>query len=405
MHIILFILIAALFLEQLGQNFLYREFDFIVDIIGHFQGFLFYVCGAIFIFTSALLIYKNIKNKKFKPQKWDICFMLLLFWGLFSVFFAADKELAILGSHRLDGYFSYLIYASVYIVVRTLKSENLRLWIIRILSVAITSLCFDFIIKESITSIFFNQNHFAYILTIGTMLLSGLFIYERKLYIKIIYTILFSINLYTLICVDTFGSYLGVLFGVIFTLILMVISQKEKRFILSSAIIVTAFLLISIIVDSQTHILRNNFNVLGSDVEKIATNAEDVDDAGSYRIRLWKHSLKYIKEKPLFGYGPEGTYYVWIFEDDMGYDRPHNEYIQTALFMGIPAAIFYIVGLILLFINCIKNRKQLPSYAIISGTAVFAYCISAFFGNSMYYTTPYFFMMLGMISNPLLEKK
>ena len=61
MHIILFILIAALFLEQLGQNFLYREFDFIVDIIGHFQGFLFYVCGAIFIFTSALLIYKSIK--------------------------------------------------------------------------------------------------------------------------------------------------------------------------------------------------------------------------------------------------------------------------------------------------------------------------------------------------------
>lgn len=405
MHIILFILIVALFLEQLGQNFLYREFDFIVDIIGRFQGFLFYICGSICIFASALLIYKNIKNKNFKPHKWDICFMLLLGWGLISVFFAADKELAIIGSHRLDGYFSYLIYASIYIIVRTLKNERIRLWIIRILSIVITSLCFDFIINESITSIFFNQNHFAYLLTISTMLLSGLFIYERKLSIKIIYTILFSINLYTLICVDTFGSYLGVLFGVIFTLILMVISQKEKRFILSSAIIVTAFLLISIIVDSQTHILRNNFNVLGSDVEKIATNAEDVDDAGSYRIRLWKHSLKYIKEKPLFGYGPEGTYYVWIFEDDMGYDRPHNEYIQTALFMGIPAAIFYITGLLMLFVYCIKNRKQLPSYAIISGTAVFAYCISAFFGNSMYYTTPYFFMMLGMISNPLLEKK
>ena len=106
----------------------------------------------------------------------------------------------------------------------------------------------------------------------------------------------------------------------------------------------------------------------------------------------------------MFGYGPEGTYYTWIFEDDMGYDRPHNEYIQTALFMGIPAAILYLTGLFMLFIYCIKNRKQLPSYAIISGTAVFAYCISAFFGNSMYYTTPYFFMMLGMLS-PILQKE
>ena len=404
MHIILFFLIASLFLEQLGQNYLYREFDFIVDILGHFQGSFFYIFGSLALLLSALLIYKSVKKKEFKPYKWDICFMLLLAWGLISVILADDKELAIIGSHRLDGYFSYLIYASIYIGVRTLKNEKIRLWIIRALSLATTFLCFDFILNDSITSIFFNQNHFAYLLTITTMLLGGLFIYERKLYLKILYTILFSINLYTLIYIDTFGSYLAVLFGVIFALILMITSKKEKYFIVSSAIVIALFILISIIVDSQSNILRKNFNIFGSDLEKIATNAEDVDDAGSYRIRLWKHSLKYIKEKPLFGYGPEGTYYTWIFEDDMGYDRPHNEYIQTALFMGIPAAILYLTGLFMLFIYCIKNRKQLPSYAIISGTAVFAYCISAFFGNSMYYTTPYYFMMLGMLS-PIRQKE
>ncbi len=403
MHIILFILIAALFLEQLGQSFIYREFDFLVDIIGHFQGSIFYLCGSVAIFFSVLLIYKSIKNKEFKPQKWDICFILLLAWGLISVILAEDIELALIGSHRLDGYFSYLIYASIYIGVRTLKNEKIRLWILRALSVAITFLCYDVIINDNITSIFFNRNHFAYLLTLSVMLLGGLFIYEQKIYIKVIYAILFCINLYTLIKVDTFGSYLAVLFGVIFALILMIISKKEKSFIFSAAIIVSMFVLISIIANSQTQILRENFNVFGEDVEKIATNAEDVDDAGSYRIKLWKHSWKYIKEKPLFGYGPEGTYYTWLFEDDMGYDRPHNEYIQCALFMGIPAAVFYITGLILLFIHNIENRKQLPDYAIISGIAVFAYCISAFFGNSMYYTTPYFFIVLGMIANPIRE--
>ncbi len=404
MHIILFIFIAALFIEQLGKNFLYQKFDFIIDIIGNLHGTIYYIAGILAIISAILILYRSIKHKEFKPQKWDICFILLLLWGLFSVIFAEDKELAIIGSHRIDGYFSYLIYASVYIGVRTLKNDKIRLWLIRSLSIVATSLCFDFILEGSITSIFFNQNHFGYFLTISSMLLCGLFIYESKIIVKFIYVLMFCINVYTLINVDTFGSYLAVLLGLIFTLILMFISKKGKAFILCTTIILILFTGISIYADSQTHILRNNFRVFGSDIEKVATNAPDVDNAGSFRIKLWKHAFKYIKEKPLFGWGPENTYYLWD-ADGMVYDRPHNEYIQTALFMGIPAAIFYISGLVLLFVSCIKNRKQLPSYAIISGITVFAYCISAFFGNSMFYTTPYYFMLLGMLSNPPLEKK
>lgn len=403
MHIILFIFIAALFIEQLGKNFLYQKFDFIIDIIGNLHGTIYYIAGILAIISAILILYRSIKHKELKPQKWDICFILLLLWGLFSVIFAEDKELAIIGSHRIDGYFSYLIYASVYIGVRTLKNDKIRLWLIRSLSIVATSLCFDFILEGSITSIFFNQNHFGYFLTISSMLLCGLFIYESKIIVKFIYVLMFCINVYTLINADTFGSYLAVLFGLILTLILMFISKKGKAFILCTTIILILFTGISIYADSQTHILRNNFKVFGSDIEKVATNAPDVDNAGSFRIKLWKHAFKYIKEKPLFGWGPENTYYLWD-ADGMVYDRPHNEYIQTALFMGIPAAFFYITGLVLLFVSCIKNRKQLPSYAIISGIAVFAYCISAFFGNSMFYTTPYYFMLLGMLSNPIPEK-
>ena len=397
MHIILFILIASLIIEQLGQNFIYKKFDFIIDIFGNLNGTLFYLCGSLAILLSVLILWKNLKNKKFKLQKWDICFMLLLAWGLISVLLAKDKELAVIGSHRMDGYFSYAIYAAVYVGVRTLKNEKIKLWLIRSLSIAATFLCFDFIIKGSDTSIFFNRNHFAYLLTLSTMLLAGLFTYATKLWIKVIYLILFSINLFTLINADTLGSYLAVLFGMGFLFVFMLISKKEKNFMISSVILIILFITISIAVDHQTHILRKSFNVFGNDLEKIATNAEDADMAGSFRIKLWKHSFVYIKEKPLFGYGPEGTYNAWLFEDDMGNDRPHNEYIQCALFMGIPAALFYLTGLFMLFFHCIKNRKQLPSYAIISGVAVFAYCISAFFGNTMFYTTPYFFMMLGML--------
>ena len=404
MHIILFILIGALFLEQLGQNFLYKKFDFIIDIIGNFYGSIFYFCGALAILLSVLILYKNIKNKQFKPNKWDICFLLLLVWGFFSVIFAKDKELAIIGSHRMDGYFSYLIYSSMYVGVRTLKNESIRLWLIRILALTTTSLCFDFIFNGSITSIFYNQNHFAYLLTIGSMLIAGLLIYEAKLFFKVLYGILFSINIFTLINVDTFGSYLAVMFAICFMAFYILSIKKEKAIIISIAAILVLFIGISIYTDSQTHILRKNFAVFGFDIGNVAANNESSDDAGSGRIRLWKHSLKYIKENPIFGIGPENSYNIF-YEDGVGNDRPHNEYIQHALFMGIPAAVFYLAGLIMLFINCIKKRKQLPSFAIISGLSVFAYCISAFFGNTMYYTAPYYFMMLGMLSNPPLEKK
>ena len=177
MHIILFTLITALFLEQLGQNFLYQKFSFIIDFIGYFQGAFFYLCGSLAIIISAFILYRSIKNKTFKPAKWDFCFMLLLGWGLISTLLATDKELAIIGSHRMDGYFSYLIYAAIYIGVRTLKNEKVRLNIIRYFTLISTFLCYDLIVNGKITSIFLNRNHFGYLLTLSTMLLSGLFIY------------------------------------------------------------------------------------------------------------------------------------------------------------------------------------------------------------------------------------
>lgn len=401
MHVILFLIIAALFIEQLCVNIFYSKFDFIVNTFGNLFGTIYYIAGICAITLSLLILYKAIKKKSFRLNKWDICFLLVMLWGLISVILSDDKHLTIIGTdYRMEGYFSYLIYTSFYIGARTLKSEKIRLWILRALAFAITSLCFDFIINESIVSIFTNQNHFAYLLSISSMLLCGLFIYESKLIFKIIYMIMFGINIYTLIYVDTFGSYLAVLLGMVFSVFLISITRPSKQRIIAGIISLLLFIIISIGVDSQTQLLRTNFASLFSDIGKITTSADDVDEAGTSRIKLWKHSFKYIKERPLFGYGPEGTSQMF-FDDGIGNDRPHNEYIQYALFMGIPASVFYISGLVLLFIYCIKNRKQLPSYAIISGFAVFAYCISAFFGNTMYYTSPYFFIVLGILSNPV----
>lgn len=402
MNILLFIFIAIMFLVQIFNNCLSTKMSHLTDIIGDVHGTLYYIAGICAIAFAIIILYKSIKNKEIKLEKWDICFLLLLGWGFLSVLFAEDKTLAIFGTHRIDGYFSYLVYASLYIGTRTLKSEKIKLWLIRFFTIVITFLCFDCIVLKDNTSIFYNRNHFAYLLTISSMLLCGLLIYEKKLYFKLIYCALFCCNVYTLILADTFGSYLAVMFGVLFVLLLTHIAQKNL--FKSALLALLLFICVSIFADYNTGILRNNFNLFGLDIEKVTTNADDVDSAGSFRIGLWKYSISCIAKRPVFGYGPEGTYYSFYSVNDCYFDRPHNEYIQYALFMGIPALIFYLTGLFSLFIFTMKNLKRIPSYAFLSGIAVLAYCISAFFGNTMYYTSPYFFMFLGMLSKPFISK-
>ena len=104
----------------------------------------------------------------------------------------------------------------------------------------------------------------------------------------------------------------------------------------------------------------------------------------------------FIKEKPLFGYGIENLSEkyksVGIYED-----RPHSSLLQIALFLGIPALILIIYLISNLFINNIKNIKK-ESLINIGILVIFiAYTISSLFGNSMYYTTPYYMIILGFL--------
>ena len=62
------------------------------------------------------------------------------------------KELVIIGSHRLDGYFSYLIYAAIYVIVRSIRNEKIRMYIIRYFTIISTFLCYDLIVNNKITT-------------------------------------------------------------------------------------------------------------------------------------------------------------------------------------------------------------------------------------------------------------
>jgi O-antigen ligase len=122
-----------------------------------------------------------------------------------------------------------------------------------------------------------------------------------------------------------------------------------------------------------------------------------VNSAGTGRWILWMNGLKFISEKPVLGYGPDnlGKQYAKV---KISTDRPHNELIQFAASLGIPAAIFYIIAIGSYFLVFLKLRKRASTLEIAILCAVIAYLASSMFGNTMYYTSPFFFMILGLSS-------
>lgn len=415
--IIVMMMIGLLLVEEVYRIFfdnprveLYIEFYYLVGAFGEIFAVIF--IGAAFYRRKKQPLWQILRT-----HLWDMAFLLMLVWSILSALLAEDRYYAIKGTtYRHDGLYTYLVYASMYICAKAVKSKKLRVWLLRGMGITVTLLSlmsipqtsFELILKwgkigenlykyGTYSSIFYNTNHFGYVLVIGLMALAGLAVIEKKLVQKLIWLILFGFNVWALIMNDTFGCYVAVMAGIIFLAVIMLVSDKERY--KSVIAVVTVFIAVSVGMDTYNHSLSVNFGLAYKESSEVTSN----DAAGSGRIGLWKQALKYIQEKPVFGFGPEGLAERY-YEDGFFNDRPHNEYLQHAVFLGIPALVFYLTALISIFVCCIKGIRKLSPCMLAAGGIVFAYCISAFFGNTMYYTTPYYFIFLGMLSSCHLEQ-
>ena len=124
-------------------------------------------------------------------------------------------------------------------------------------------------------------------------------------------------------------------------------------------------------------------------------NSQAAQGAGSGRWGIWNRYLDLIAHNPIFGIGMEGIY-VYQLLQYVGSQRPHNEYMQYAVFYGIPAAILYTMGVVGVFLRAFLRRATLDNVTLAALTSAMAYVVSACFGVTVYNTTPFFFIMLGL---------
>ena len=366
-----------------------------------------------YVIMLVILIGKSIRSgKKLKDRIKDnpvyILFAIAMVWMLIAVIADGWTDITLLGDEfRCEGILSYWGYIGVlFFSASLIKNDKVKRFLCDV-SLILSLVLFvyavwhyyyympliDFSINEVFpTSVFIHFNHYGYYLAVNLMLAAMLFAVTRSLKRKIFYFICFGVNSVMLNLNMTFGAWLACAVGFIFALIAFAI--KDKRFNLKVFAAFVVFIAVTIVMTLMGHGQLNDLFHFFSDVKEVASDPSGADDAGTDRWALWKATVGYIKERPLFGFGIEGI--DKRLDAAAGAERTHNEYLQYAVTFGIPEAIAYTAGCIGVFVRNLRRRKLLSGVTLACLTVAFTYLVSACFGVTLFNTAPYLFIFLGL---------
>lgn len=256
----------------------------------------------------------------------------------------------------------------------------------------LVSLGRDVSISRYSVAVFFNNNHYGYYLAVHIMLSSGLFALSEKRSFRAVGLAALAINTAVLAMNNTFGAWLACCAAFVFQFVVLWIVRRRMDW--RTPVGLGVFLLVTLLMSSRTQDILRSFVQFMDDVESIRADSAHADEAGSGRWIIWKLTVSMIAERPVFGYGAEGI-------NDALYQatqntRPHNEILQHAAFYGIPAAVLYVCGVMSVYLNGYRQRAALDAPSLLCLIGAFGYFVSSLFGNTMFYTAPFFFLFLGM---------
>lgn len=372
-------------------------------------GFLGCILGVI-TFSKSILQAKVEKvslQNYIKSNLFYIFLFMMLIWSIISCLNSDNIDISLNGTpYRKEGVITYFTYCGIFCCGYVVRNKRLIKVIFEFFTLCALVLSVLTLVDSkglnnalgltSDSSIFSQFNHYAYYLCMSIMSASLLFITEKKSTQKLIFRIIiFSVITAALIKNGSFGPYIAVIVGLIFSIIFSILLDRKilKRVVIVASVFIAITLGMNI---SNSHTYKD-FWTLGGDIFKIAEKSPDADKAGTGRWILWVNGVRFISERPLFGYGADnlGDQYAKV---NIHTDRAHNEIIQFAASLGIPAALLYIAALATYFMFFIKKRRQFLRIDICMLCIVIAYLASSMFGNTMYYTSPFFFMILGISS-------
>ncbi len=208
-----------------------------------------------------------------------------------------------------------------------------------------------------------------------------------------------------LIMNDTFGCYLALFIS----MCVAIIYCAAKKFNLKKAMaLLVIFVAVSFVasycnlnigatIAYDRHIVIENLGAFRNDLQMLFNKDRNIRlRAGSYRLLLWDSAFKYTLKHPILGGGFETLRVNYPKEGIYFTDRPHNIMLQVSSSIGIPGALIYFGLICFLALANIKNINKEDSNVVVYFTAM-GYFISSQFGNTMYYTSPYFAILIGLL--------
>ncbi len=269
-----------------------------------------------------------------------------------------------------------------------------------------------YFIKNGVTLVFHQFNHYGYYIMITLLTSAFLFVYEKKRWLKIFDLISLCVCTMILVVNDTFGAHLASFGAMFLFLIYMLVTTKKKRVKgekrekisfkravtkikeggtwHSAVFILAVFLGITLAMSFKySNVISSAVRTVG-DVGDVIVNPGESGKAGTGRWSLWKGYAKGIAEKPLTGWGVEGL----LNTRKVG--TPHNELLQYAGFFGIPTMLLYAAAVLLTLWRVIRNQKQMSRTTMVCFFVSLGYLASSMFGVAIYYTTPFLYIFLGL---------
>ncbi len=374
---------------------------------------------AVVYLLGRIILNKGQLLKKIKSEPWHYFLLAMLLWSCISTALSDDPHTSFLGTeYRFEGLQTYFFYAAIYVctlIIANSKWRNRLLCLFTLVGnvVAILVVFQDYgigfwkdVFVGQLAAMFFHFNHTGYFMNMAIICTMGMYLFTESRKWRIWYLISMIIQVFGILVNSTFGAFLGSCCALVMLLVFFVRYYKKPALRMLAPVLVIVALSIAsyfgCIPNSKGEDMRYNSQMISGGTEDVVSGADNAWLAGHGRIRLWTLGLQMIPKRPVFGYGPEQldselAQFMWL-------DRPDNEFIQHAIFLGVPGLAFYLIALIWLFLHQWIRLKELDVTTIVAAGCVIAYLVSALFGNSMFYTTPYLFMFLafasGRVKNP-----
>ena len=368
---------------------------------------------VLLVINLIIIIHKFFYNKKhnikYKLDKLDIITIIIILFGLISSIFAIKKQTAFFGfKGRYEGLFQIMYYFSIFYLSSLVNNKHKKYIIYSLLFCGAVEGIYAIFQKTQLIPVYTsinnghrwangfitNPNFFGTFMLLCLSYSIGLFIDSKKIKNRIVYFLLISLFMTSLLFGNTLSTIIGLIVVLLYLLIYLIINKRYIIFLILLIPIVS----ITIITTKMryTGVLGDLIKTKNQTVEISKGHIEE--KYGSNRIFIWGKTIKRVPLYLIHGVGIDNFYYAFgkrpLSNGFYYYDKAHNEYLQILICEGMYALASYIIFYSILLIRGIKNSfKNKEVYLILP---VIGYLVQAFFNISVIEVAPFVYISLGL---------